>query len=119
MLNRHDIIGNLGKDPEVKTLDSGKKMATFSVATSETWTDKETGEKKESTQWHNVILWKGLADIAERFLTKGSQVYISGSQINRTYENKDGVTVYVSELVGKTLKMLSKKSSSTEEGTPF
>lgn len=110
-VNKTILLGNLGKDPEVRTLENGNKVANFSIATSETYKDKNTGEKVTNTEWHKVVLWKHLADIAERFLVKGSQVYIEGKLQNRTYDDKDGNTRIVTEVVGKELKLLGGNQS--------
>lgn len=112
-LNRVHLIGRLGKDPEVRHLENGTKVANFSVATSETYKDKNTGEKKETTEWHSVVLWRGLADIAEKYLNKGDMVYIEGKLRTRSWE-KDGVTRYTTEIVGDNMKMLSSKSNETQ-----
>jgi single-strand DNA-binding protein len=116
-LNRYEVIGRLGQDPEVRHLENGSTVATFSVATSESWKDKTIGEKRETTEWHNVVLWRGLAEVAEKYLAKGAQVYISGKHQTRSYE-KDGVTRYVSELVGRDMVMLGGKGSGSKPPAP-
>src|SRR5690606_32222454 len=105
MLNTHQIIGRLGRDPEVRHLENGSAVATFPVATSETYKDRNTGEKRELTEWHNVVLWRGLAEVAEKYLHKGDLVYISGKSCTRSWE-KDGITRYTTELIGNEMKML-------------
>lgn len=107
-VNKVILIGNLGKDPEVKTLENGTKVCNFPIATSETWKDKQ-GQKKEQTEWHNIVLWRSLAEIAERYLGKGSQVYIEGKLRTRQWEDKDGNKRYTTEVIGDTLTMLGKK----------
>lgn len=98
-VNKAIIIGRLGKDPEVKTLNSGKQIASFSVATSETWKGKD-GEKQEKTEWHNIVVFnENLAKLAERFLTKGSTVYLEGKITTRKWEDKEGATRYTTEIV--------------------
>jgi len=114
MLNRLEIIGRLGSDPEVRHLENGAVYAQFSVASTETWKDKKTGEKKEETEWTNVVLWRGLAEVAEKYLKKGDLVYISGKKKTRSYE-KEGITRYVVDLIGSELKMLGGKTSSNEK----
>ncbi|MEM9857778.1 MAG: single-stranded DNA-binding protein [Bacteroidota bacterium] len=109
-VNKVIIVGRLGKDPEVRHLESGASVANFSVATSETYKDRNTGEKREQTEWHNVVLWRGLADIAEKYLHKGDMVYIEGKLRTRSWE-KDGVTRYTTEIVGDNMNMLSPKGS--------
>lgn len=109
-LNRWQGIGRLGKDPEVRNLDNGSTVANFSMACTESYKDKTTGERKESTEWINVVAWKGLADLAGRYLHKGDQVYCEGKLKTRSYE-KDNVTRYVTEIVLDNMTMLSKGKS--------
>lgn len=109
-VNKVIIVGRLGKDPEIRHLESGVAVASFSVATSETYKDRTTGEKKEITEWHNVVLWRGLAEVAEKYLNKGDMVYVEGKLRTRSWE-KDGVTRYTTEIVGDNMTMLSPKSS--------
>jgi len=122
-VNKVILVGNLGRDPEVRHLESGVPVASFSVATSETYNDKNTGERKTITEWHNVVLWRGLAEIAEKYLHKGDQVYIEGKLRTRQWE-KDGVTRYSTEIVGETMNMLGGRprtegaSSSTPASQP-
>ena len=106
-LNKVMLIGNLGKDPEVKTLDNGAKIATFPLATSETFKDKE-GVRQTRTEWHNMVLWRGLADIAENYLHKGSQVYLEGRLSTRKWEDKEGNTRYTTEVIGDNLVLLGR-----------
>lgn len=105
-VNKVILVGNLGKDPEVRSLESGAKVATFSIATSESYKDKNSGERIDKTEWHNIVLWRGLADIAERYLNKGSQIYLEGKLQTRSYEDKDGNTRYTTEIVGQQMTML-------------
>ncbi len=95
--NKVQLIGNLGKAPEVKNTENGTKMARFSMATNETYTGR-TGRKETQTTWHNVVAWGKVAEIAEKFLTKGKEVAIEGKLVNRTYTDKDGVKRYVTEV---------------------
>ena len=104
-VNKVILIGNLGKDPEVKTFDSGAKKASFSLATSEPYTNK-AGEKQDRIEWHNVIFWGKISDVVEKYLKKGSQVYIEGRITSRSYDDKDGVKRYVTEIEGSSLTML-------------
>ena len=106
-VNKVILLGNLGKDPEVRRLDDGRGVANFSLATSETY-KKKSGEKVTNTEWHNIVLWSPLADIAESYLKKGSQVYIEGKISNRSYEDKDGVKKYISEVVGRDITLLGR-----------
>ncbi|NOS55974.1 MAG: single-stranded DNA-binding protein [Cyclobacteriaceae bacterium] len=107
-VNKVILVGRLGKDPEVRNLESGATVANFSMVTSETYKDKTTGERKEITEWHNVVLWRGLADIAAKYLHKGDQVYIEGKLRTRSWE-KDNVTRYTTEIVGDNLTLLGNK----------
>ena len=95
--NKVQLIGNLGKAPEVRNTESGQKMARFSMATNETYTDR-TGRKEKQTTWHNVVAWGKVAEIAEKFLTKGKEVAIEGKLVNRSYTDKDGIKRYVTEV---------------------
>ena len=98
-LNRVTLLGNLGKDPEVTSLTNGGKVCKFSIATSESWTDKNSGEKKEKTEWHNIVIWQeGLVKVAEKYLKKGSKVLIEGKMQTRKWE-KDGIDRYSTEVV--------------------
>jgi len=112
-VNKVILLGNLGKDPEVKRLDDGRGVANFSLATSETYKNK-SGEKVTNTEWHNIVLWSPLADIAENYLKKGSQVYIEGKIANRSYEDKDGVKKYISEVVGREITLLGRPPEQQE-----
>jgi single-strand DNA-binding protein len=107
-VNKVILVGRLGKDPEVRNLDSGVAVANFTLATSESYKDKTTGEKKEVTEWHNIVLWRGLAEIAQRYLHKGDMVYVEGKLRSRSWE-KDGVTRYTTEVVADNMTMLSTK----------
>lgn len=103
--NKVQLIGNLGKAPEVKTLESGKKMARFSVATSESYRNAK-GEKVTETQWHNLVAWGKVAEIVEKYLTKGKEVAIEGKLINRQYTDKDGNKKYITEIQVSEMLML-------------
>ncbi|NQZ77729.1 MAG: single-stranded DNA-binding protein [Ekhidna sp.] len=105
--NSVQLIGRLGNKPEVRTFESGKKMATFSLATNETYYNNK-GEKVTDTQWHNIVVWGKKADITEDYLNKGSEIAMKGKLINRSYE-KDGHTKYVTEISLNELLMMSKK----------
>lgn len=99
-LNRVDIIGRLGKDPEIRRMTSGDKVVSFSVATGETWIDKASGEKKERTEWHTVVIFnEGLCEVAEKYLKKGSKVFLSGSMQTRKWQDKDGSDRWSTEVV--------------------
>jgi single-strand DNA-binding protein len=104
-VNKVILVGRLGKDPEVRHLENGATVANFSMATSETYKDKNTGEKRETTEWHNVVLWRGLAEVVEKYVKKGDMIYIEGKLKTRSWE-KDGVTRYTTEVVGDNMTML-------------
>ena len=103
------LIGNLGANPEVKEFESGKKVARFTLATNETYTNQQ-GEKITDTSWHNLVLWGKTAEIAEKYLEKGSEVAIEGKLTNRSYTNKEGEKKYITEIIVNELLMLGKKS---------
>jgi len=107
-VNKVILVGRLGKDPEVRNLENGASVANFTMATSESYKDKTTGDRKEVTEWHNIVLWRGLADIASKYLHKGDMVYIEGKLRTRSWE-KEGVTRYTTEIVGDNMTMLSTK----------
>ena len=110
-VNKVILVGNVGKDPGIRHLDSGVAVATFSLATSETYTAKN-GERVTSTEWHNIVLWRGLADVAEKYVKKGMQLYIEGRIRSRSYDDKDGVKRYITEINGNAMRMLGSKESS-------
>lgn len=114
-LNRWQGIGRLGKDPEVRHLDNGNTVANFSIAVTESYKDKTTGEKKESTEWVSIVAWKGLADLASKYLHKGDQVYVEGKLRTRSYE-KDNITRYTTEVVLDNMTMLGSKSTGKPNG---
>ena len=105
-VNKVILVGRLGKDPEVRNLENGASVANFTMATSESYKDKTTGEKKEVTEWHNIVLWRGLAEIAAKYLHKGDMIYVEGKLRTRSWE-KEGVTRYTTEIVGDNMTMLS------------
>jgi len=111
MINKVILVGNVGKDPEVKYLDNGVAVAQFSLATSETYKDKE-GNKNTKTEWHNIVLWRGLAEVAEKYVKKGNPLYIEGKITTRSYDAQDGSKRYVTEIVGNVMQMLGSKSNS-------
>ncbi len=114
-VNKVILLGNLGKDPEIRRLENGTPVATFSLATSESITDKLTGQKREITDWHNVVLWRGLAEIAERFLRKGHKVYVEGKLRTRSWNDKEGNPRYVTEILAEDITLLTPR---TDTPTP-
>lgn len=110
MINKVILIGNLGKDPEVRYSQSGDAIATFNVATTEVW-KKQDGGKEEQTEWHRVVAFKRLAEICGEYLSKGSKVYVEGRLQTRKWQDKEGGTRYTTEIVAREMKMLSPKGS--------
>jgi len=120
-LNKVTLIGNLGNDPEIRSMNNGGKVATLSVATTDSWKDKQTGEKREKTEWHRVVIFgDGLVRVAENYLKKGSKVYIEGSLQTRKWQDRDGNDKYTTEVVlqgfGGTLIMLDSRGSGSGGG---
>lgn len=111
-VNKVILLGRLGKDPEIRTLDNGAKVATFSIATSETYKDKN-GERQEKTEWHNIVLWRALADLAESYLAKGREVYIEGKLQTRSWDDKDGNKRYTTDIVGTNLNFVGSRADNT------
>ncbi|MBI5908871.1 MAG: single-stranded DNA-binding protein [Betaproteobacteria bacterium] len=108
-INKVILIGNLGRDPETRFLPSGSAVANISIATTDTWKDKTSGEKKEATEWHRVVFFGRLAEIVGEYLKKGSQIYVEGRLQTRKYE-KDGQDHYSTEIIADTMKMLGSRS---------
>lgn len=111
-VNKVILIGNLGKDPEVRHLESGAVVANFPIATSETYKDRKTGEKITQTEWHNIVIWRGLAEVAEKYLKKGNSVYIEGKLRTRSWDDKEGNKRYTTEVVADNMTMLGGKPDS-------
>ena len=114
MLNKVILIGRLGKDPEVRYMPNGEAVCNFSVATSESWKDSN-GQKQERSEWHNVTMYRKLAEIAGKYLTKGSQVYLEGKIQTRKYQGKDGIERTAYEIIANEMKMLGGNSQATQE----
>ncbi|MFA6923397.1 MAG: single-stranded DNA-binding protein [Bacteroidales bacterium] len=114
-VNRVILIGNLGKDPEVRHLENNVKVASFTMATSESYKNKE-GQKVTTTEWHNIVVWRNLAEIAEKYLHKGSQIYVEGKLRTRSWTDKENNKRYITEIIGDNFVMLgSKKEDSSGE----
>lgn len=116
-VNKVILIGHLGKDPEVRHLENGTAVANFTLATSESYKDKE-GNRIDQTEWHNIVVWRGLADVAEKFLRKGSQVYVEGKLRTRSWEDQTGNKRYTTEIVADNFTMLSKKDDNLQQQAP-
>ncbi|MCW7550151.1 single-stranded DNA-binding protein [Photorhabdus sp. APURE] len=120
-INKVILIGNLGKDPEVRYMPNGGAVTNITLATSESWRDKQTGEMKEKTEWHRVVLFGKLAEVAGEYLRKGSQVYIEGSLQTRKWQDQNGQERYATEVVvnmGGTMQMLGSRAGSSFQGQP-
>jgi len=114
-VNKVILVGNVGKDPEVRHLDAGVAVANFPLATSETYTAKN-GDKVTTTEWHNIVAWRGLAEVAEKYVSKGRQLYIEGRIKTRSYDDKDGNKRYVTEIYADTMQMLGNRPPEQENG---
>ncbi len=114
-INKVILIGNLGKDPEVKYSATGGAITNITLATSEQWKDKQTGEKKEKTEWHRVVFFGKLGEIAGEYLKKGSQVYVEGRLQTRKWQDKEGKDRYTTEIVGDQMQMLDRRGSSGDD----
>jgi single-strand DNA-binding protein len=108
--NKVQLIGNLGNDPEIITLESGKKLAKFAIATNENYKNAQ-GEKVTDTQWHNIIAWNKTADVVEQYVTKGKEIAVEGKLTSRSYEDKEGQTRYITEVVVNELLLLGSKQT--------
>ena len=117
-INKAIIVGTLGKDPDVKYLSSGNAVANLSVATSEKWKDKQTGEMQERTEWHRVSMFGAVAEVAGKYLAKGSQVYLEGKIQTRKWQDKDGQDRYSTEIVANQMQMLGGKRSDEQASKP-
>lgn len=113
-VNKVILLGNLGQDPDSRSTPQGSSVCTLSVATSESYKDKATNEWKETTDWHRVVFWERLAETAQKYLKKGSKVYIEGKLITRSYE-KNGETRYITEVRGRSLVLLDRRDSSSSD----
>lgn len=111
-LNKVMLIGNLGKDPELRHTPDGTPVATFSIATSDRYKNKQSGEWEERTEWHNIVLWRRDAETAGQYLAKGKTVYIEGKLQTRKWQDRDGNTRYTTEIIGERMVMLSPKGDS-------
>ena len=114
-INKVILIGRLGKDPDVRYTPSGDAVANFSIATSEEWKDKDTGEKKERTEWHRIVAWRRLGEICGQYLKKGRECYIEGRLQTRSWEDKDGNKRYTTEIVANDVQFLGGR----DDGQPF
>ncbi|MNK05012.1 Single-stranded DNA-binding protein [compost metagenome] len=109
-VNKVILIGNLGKDPEVRRLENGAVVASFPIATSETYTDRTTGERKDNTDWHNIVVWRGLAEVVEKYVRKGQKIYVEGKLKTRSWTDQNGATRYTTEVVADELTILTPRN---------
>lgn len=114
MINKVILVGNVGLDPEVRTTESGVKVARLRLATSERYTDRQSGERKELTEWHTITLWRGLADIVDRYVHKGSQLYIEGRLRTREWTDKDNIKRYTTEILADNMQLLGSRSDAQQ-----
>ena len=117
-INKVILVGNLGQDPEIKYTAGGAAVTTLSLATSESWKDKDTGSDQERTEWHRVVLWRRLAEIAGEYLKKGSKVYIEGQLQTRKWE-QDGQTRYTTEVIGRDMQFLDSRGNSSGSSSSY
>jgi single-strand DNA-binding protein len=118
-VNKVILIGNLGRSPEIRKLENGATLASFSLATSESYVDKQSGRKIENTDWHDIVLWRGLAEVAEKFLKKGMKIYVEGRLKKRSWQDKEGNTRYNVEIIGDEMTILSKPEAQTKQKEPY
>jgi single-strand DNA-binding protein len=116
-VNKVILVGNLGKDPEVKHLENGIAVAKFPIATSESYKDK-SGNRVDQTEWHNIVMWRGLAEVAEKYLRKGNQIYIEGKLRSRSWEDTEGIKRYTTEIVADQMTMLGTKADNESQNNP-
>ncbi|WP_028321476.1 single-stranded DNA-binding protein [Desulfatiglans anilini] len=117
-VNKVILVGRLGRDPEIRYTTGGDAVATLSLATSDEWKDKNTGERQERTEWHRVILWRRLAEISGEYLKKGSQIYIEGKLQTRSWEDRDGNKRYTTEIVAQNMQMLDSPAGGGRPSAP-
>jgi single-strand DNA-binding protein len=113
-VNKVILVGHLGNDPDVRTIPTGANVANVSIATNESWTDKQTGSKQERTEWHRVVFWGSLANIVQQYLRKGSLVYIEGRLQTRKWQDQNGVDRYTTEIVARDLQMLGGRNDNNQ-----
>jgi single-strand DNA-binding protein len=115
-VNKVILVGNVGKDPDVRHLDSGVSVANFPLATSETYRNKEN-QKVTNTEWHNIVVWRGLAEVVEKYVKKGDPLYLEGKIRTRSYDDKDGNKKYITEIFADNMQMLGSKQSNNNDSS--
>lgn len=117
-VNKVILVGNLGKDPEIRVMESGRKVANFSLATTESYKDKN-GQRVDQTEWHNIVFWGPIADVIEKYLKKGSQIYVEGKIRQRSYEDKEKIKRYITEIIGQNMTMLGSAPKSGDASATY
>ena len=115
-LNKVMLIGNVGKDPEVRHFENGSVTSSFSLATTDRYKDKNSGETRETTEWHNIVCWRQLAEFSGKYIKKGTQLYIEGRIRTRSYTDQTGVTKYITEILADSIQLLGRKGDNTDNG---
>ena len=115
-INKVIIVGRLGNDPDIRTMPNGEAVANISVATSETWTDKNTGERRETTEWHRIVFYRRQAEVVGEYLRKGSQVYVEGRLRTRKWQDQNGQDRYTTEIQGDVMQMLDSRNAGNQGG---
>lgn len=115
-VNKVILLGHLGKDPEIRAMETGRRVANFTLATSESYKDKN-GERVENTEWHNVVFWGPVTEVIEKYVKKGTQIYVEGKLRTRSYETKEGVKKYTTEILGDTITLLGGGPKNNENGS--
>ena len=118
MVNKVVLVGNVGIDPEVRTIESGAKVARVRLATTETLFDRQANERKEHTEWHTITLWRGLADVVDKYVRKGSQIYVEGRLRTREWTDKDGQKRYTTEILADEMKLLGRRPEGAQGAAP-
>ena len=116
-VNKVILIGNVGKDPEVRYLENGSVVANFPMATSEIYTDKNTGKKIENTDWHDIVMWRGLAELTEKYVKKGHKIYVEGKLKKRSWQDKENNTRYTTEVIADVMTMLSRPTENSNRNS--
>jgi len=115
-VNKAIIVGRLGADPELRFTGNGRAVCNFNLATSSVWKDKQSGEKKEDTQWHKIVVWGAQAETCSKYLTKGREVFVEGEIRTRNYEDKEGIKRYITEIVARDVRFLGGRSDRDSQG---
>lgn len=117
-VNKVILLGNLGKDPEIRSFENGATKASFTLATADSYMNKTTGEMVNQTEWHNIVAWRGLADIVSKYVKKGDKLYVEGKLKSRSWNDQDGVTKYITEIEADNIVMMSRSGDATTPSNP-